>query len=120
MVVVSVHARLARAARRLAHAAARRRRRRPTRLAHADRRFGITDKFAGARFGRSYGCCVLVLSAIQTHLPRGWTGGTRLGRHAPGAPASLGRGSSAGCVRLAERPLRTLMRRLPLGAPVII
>src|SRR4051812_46048124 len=83
-------------------------------------RFGITDKFAGARFGHAYGCCVLVLSAVQTHLPRGWTGGNRLALHGTSAPASLGRASSAGCVRLDDRPLRALMRRLPLGAPVVI
>src|SRR4051794_11801591 len=82
--------------------------------------FGITDKLAGARFGRSYGCCVLVLSAVQTRLPRGWTGGNRVALHGTSAPASLGRASSAGCVRLDDRPLRSLMRRLPLGTPVVI
>src|SRR4051794_28383081 len=83
-------------------------------------RFGVTDKLAGARLGRSYGCCVLVLSAVQTRLPRGWTGGDRVALHGTSAPASLGRASSAGCVRLDDGTLRTLMRRLPLGAPVVI
>jgi lipoprotein-anchoring transpeptidase ErfK/SrfK len=83
-------------------------------------RFGITDKLPGRRFGRYYGCCVLAISAVQPRLPSGWRGGNRLAVHGTDAPASLGRASSAGCIRLDDRSLRTLMRRLPLGTPVVI
>jgi lipoprotein-anchoring transpeptidase ErfK/SrfK len=83
-------------------------------------RFGITDKLAGSRYGRYYGCCILALSTIQTHLPQGWTGGARVALHGTDAPGTLGEAASAGCVRLEDRSLRTLMRRLPLGTPVII
>src|SRR4051794_41258664 len=44
-------------------------------------RFGITDKFAGARLGRSYGCCVLVLSAVPAPPPP-----RRAGRQPPPPP----------------------------------
>src|SRR3954451_17095112 len=59
--------------------------------------FGITDKLAGARFGRSYGCCVLVLSAVQTRLPRGWTGGDRRGLPGTSAPARVGPAPTGRC-----------------------
>jgi hypothetical protein len=83
-------------------------------------RFGITDKLPGGRFGRYYGCCVLAISAVQPRLPAGWRGGNRVAVHGTDAPASLGRASSAGCIRLDDRSLRALMRRLPLGTPVVI
>ena len=51
----------------------------------------------------------------------------RTGRAATGSPctartspASLGSPVSTGCVRVGERPLRALMRSVPLGTPVII
>jgi hypothetical protein len=83
-------------------------------------RFGITDKLPGRRFGRYYGCCVLAISAVQPRVPDGWRGGNRLAVHGTDVPASLGRASSAGCIRVDDRSLRALMRRLPLGTPVII
>jgi hypothetical protein len=83
-------------------------------------RFAVTDKLAGPRFGRYFGCCVLALSGTQPHLPPGWRGGNRLAIHGTDRPGTIGRRSSAGCLRAGERPLRALMRDVPLGTPVEI
>jgi L,D-transpeptidase catalytic domain len=83
-------------------------------------RFAVTDKLSGSRFGPYYGCCILALSGHQPHLPAGWHGGDRLAIHGTDAPASIGRASSAGCLRAANRDLQVLMRRVPLGTPVFI
>jgi lipoprotein-anchoring transpeptidase ErfK/SrfK len=83
-------------------------------------RFGVTDKLAGRRFGSVYGCCILAISAVQAKLPPNWPGGNRIALHGTNSPASLGQPVSTGCVRIGERPLRALMRNVPLGTPVII
>ncbi len=83
-------------------------------------RFSVTDKLAGSRYGSAYGCCILALSGVQPHPPAGWTGGNRLALHGTDSPGSIGTASSAGCVRLPDRPLRTLVRRAPLGTEVTI
>jgi lipoprotein-anchoring transpeptidase ErfK/SrfK len=83
-------------------------------------RFAVTDKLRGTNFGPYYGCCVLALSGTQPNLPPGWTGGNRLAIHGTTAPGSIGSASTAGCPRAADRDLRVLMRRVPLGTPVEI
>ena len=83
-------------------------------------RFSVTDEIAGGRFGPYYGCCILALSGHQPHRPPGWTGGDRLAIHGTNAPSSVGTPSSAGCLRAADADLRVLIRRVPLGTPVII
>ncbi len=83
-------------------------------------RFGITDKLAGRRFGSVYGCCILAISAVQEKLPANWPGGNRIALHGTNLPATIGSPVSTGCVRVGERPLRALMRSVPLGTPVII
>jgi lipoprotein-anchoring transpeptidase ErfK/SrfK len=83
-------------------------------------RFAVTDKLSGAPYGNVYGCCVLALTAHQTNLPSGWKGGDRMAIHGTNDPSSVGRPSSAGCLRAHDGDLRYLMRRLPLGTPVII
>jgi lipoprotein-anchoring transpeptidase ErfK/SrfK len=83
-------------------------------------RFSITDKIAGGNFGPYYGCCILALSGHQPHTPPGWTGGDRLAIHGTNAPSSIGTPSSAGCLRAADDDLRVLMRRVPLGTPIVI
>jgi lipoprotein-anchoring transpeptidase ErfK/SrfK len=83
-------------------------------------RFSLTDKLAGSRFGAAYGCCLLALYGIQPHPPAGWSAGAQLALHGTDSPSSLGRAASSGCVRLGDRPLRTLMRHVPLGTPVTI
>jgi lipoprotein-anchoring transpeptidase ErfK/SrfK len=83
-------------------------------------RFGVTDKLAGSRFGNVYGCCILAISAVQEQLPANWPGGNRIALHGTNVPSTIGNPVSTGCVRVGERPLRQLMRRVPLGTPVII
>jgi hypothetical protein len=83
-------------------------------------RFAVTDKMSGRPYGGVYGCCVLALSGHQTRPPRGWTGGDRLAIHGTrGAGRSL-TGGSAGCMRAERRPLKMLMRNVPLGTPVFV
>jgi lipoprotein-anchoring transpeptidase ErfK/SrfK len=83
-------------------------------------RFSVTDKLSGSRYGPYYGCCVLALSGHQPHPPPGWQGGDRLAIHGTDAPGTIGTASSAGCLRAADSDLRVLMRRVPLGTPVLI
>jgi L,D-transpeptidase catalytic domain len=83
-------------------------------------RFAVTDKLRGAAYSPVYGCCILALSARQTHLPAGWTGGDRIAIHGTNAPATIGRALSTGCVHADDAALRYLMARVPLGTPVTI
>lgn len=83
-------------------------------------RFAVTDKLPGARFNSSYGCCILALSGSQSRPPRGWRGGNRLAIHGVRPGASVGGSSTAGCPRAANDDVRTLMRRVPPGAPVFV
>jgi hypothetical protein len=82
--------------------------------------FAVTDKLRGAAYSPVYGCCILALSARQTHLPAGWTGGDRIAIHGTNAPATIGRALSTGCVHATDGDLRYLMARVPLGTPVTI
>jgi lipoprotein-anchoring transpeptidase ErfK/SrfK len=80
--------------------------------------FAVTDKLAGPRFGRVYGCCILALSAHQPRIPRGWRPGDyRVAIHGGGG---IGAAVSAGCLHASERALRYLMAHVPLGTPVTI
>lgn len=79
-------------------------------------RFAVTDKLNGADYSPVYGCCILALSARQTHLPSGWTGGDRIAIHG----GSIAGAVSTGCLHASTADLRYLMRSVPLGAPVVI
>ena len=83
-------------------------------------RFAVTDKLPGARFGPYYGCCILALSGNQPNLPVGWPGGDRLAVHGTNSPGTVGKAASAGCMRAFDRDLRTLMRRVPVGAQILV
>jgi hypothetical protein len=83
-------------------------------------RFAVTDKLDGASYSAAYGCCILALSAIQTNLPRGWTGGNRVAIHGTLSPSDFGQAVSAGCVHARDGDLRWLMHVVPLGTPVVI
>lgn len=83
-------------------------------------RFAVTDKISGGRFGPYYGCCILAISAAQPHTPPGWTGGNRMAIHGTDVASSIGGASSAGCLRAADSDLEVLMRRVPVGTPVVI
>jgi hypothetical protein len=79
-------------------------------------RFAVTDKLDGAAFSPVYGCCILALSAHQTHLPSGWTGGNRIAIHGGSTAGAV----SNGCLHAPTAALRYLMRSVPLGARVVI
>jgi hypothetical protein len=83
-------------------------------------RFAVTDKLSGYRYGPYYGCCILALSAHQSNLPAGWTGGDRIAIHGTNAPWTIGAAASAGCAHARDADLRVLMRRVPLGTPIFI
>ena len=79
-------------------------------------RFAVTDKLNGAAYSPVYGCCILALSAHQTHLPSGWTGGNRIAIHGGSTAGAV----SSGCVHASTDALRYLMRSVPLGTRVVI
>lgn len=79
-------------------------------------RFAVTDKLSGAAYSPVYGCCILALSAHQTHLPSGWTGGDRIAIHGGSTAGAV----SNGCLHAPTAALRYLMRSVPLGARVTI
>lgn len=83
-------------------------------------RFAVTDKLPGSAYSVYYGCCIIALSAHQPNLPAGWRGGDRIAIHGTNDPGSIGVASSAGCPHARDADLRVLMRRLPLGAPVVV
>jgi hypothetical protein len=83
-------------------------------------RFAVTDKLAGSDFSAAYGCCILALSAVQTKLPAGWSGGDRIAIHGTLSASDFGRAVSAGCVHASDSELRYLMRIVPIGTPVLI
>ena len=79
-------------------------------------RFAVTDKLNGAAYSPVYGCCILALSAHQTHLPSGWTGGDRIAIHGGSTAGAV----SDGCLHAPTSALGYLMRSVPLGARVLI
>ena len=83
-------------------------------------RFAVTDKLSGYRYSSAYGCCIVALSAHQPNLPAGWQGGDRIAVHGTNDPGSIGTAASAGCPRASEADMRSLMRTVPLGAPVFV
>jgi lipoprotein-anchoring transpeptidase ErfK/SrfK len=83
-------------------------------------RFAITDKLSGPAFSSYYGCCILALSAHQPNLPADWSGDDRIAIHGTYDVGSIGAASTAGCVRAAAADLHVLMRRVPLGTPVLV
>jgi len=83
-------------------------------------RFSITDKMSGGRYGPYYGCCILALSGHQPNLPAGWKGGNRLAIHGTDKPGTIGAAASAGCLRGGDGDLRVLMRRVPVGAQIVV
>jgi lipoprotein-anchoring transpeptidase ErfK/SrfK len=81
-------------------------------------RFAVTDRLTPAP-GSPYGCCILAISGRQTRLPPGWPGGDRLALH--GTTTNLVGGAySSGCVRIRDRDLKRLMKRIPIGTRVTV
>jgi lipoprotein-anchoring transpeptidase ErfK/SrfK len=82
--------------------------------------YAVTDKLSGGDYGPYYGCCILAISATQPNTPPGWTGGNRMAIHGTDDPSSIGAASSAGCLRASDGDLAFLMRRVPVGTPVVV
>jgi len=82
-------------------------------------RFAVTDKLDGSAYSPVYGCCILALSARQTHVPAWWRGGDRIAIHGTNSGQRSG-APTAGCVRAASSDLSYLMRKVPLGTRVVI
>jgi len=82
-------------------------------------RFSVTDRIVFPH-GGTYGTFALALSAHQTHLVPGWTGGDQVAIHGTDHPDTIGTYASLGCIRVSESALRVLRRAVPLGAPVRI
>ena len=83
-------------------------------------RFAVTDELQGAAYSPVYGCCILALSARQTRLPAGWSGGTQIAIHGTNNLATIGHADSAGCLHARDTDLRYLLDHVPLGTPVTI
>jgi lipoprotein-anchoring transpeptidase ErfK/SrfK len=83
-------------------------------------RYAVTDLLLTRNPDSPYGCCAVALSGHQTKLLPGWPGGDRLAVHATPNPETVGRAASLGCMRAYDRDIRVLMRRVPLGAPVVV
>jgi lipoprotein-anchoring transpeptidase ErfK/SrfK len=83
-------------------------------------RFAVTDLLHTQRADSPYGCCAVALSGHQTKLLPGWPGGDRLAIHATPNPETVGTEASLGCMRAHTQDIRALMRRVPLGAPVVV
>jgi hypothetical protein len=83
-------------------------------------RFAVTDLLLTRNPDSPYGCCAVALSGHQTKLLAGWPGGDRLAIHATPNSETVGQPASLGCMRAYDRDIRALMRRVPLGAPVVV
>ena len=83
-------------------------------------RFAVTDLLRTRNADSPYGCCAVALSGHQTKLLPGWPGGDRLAIHATPNPETVGTPASLGCMRAYTRDIRVLMRRVPLGARVVV
>ena len=83
-------------------------------------RYAVTDLLKTRNPGSPYGCCAVALSGHQTRLLPGWPGGDRLAIHATPNPETVGQAASLGCMRAYDEDIRVLMRRVPLGAPVVV
>lgn len=82
-------------------------------------RFAVTDRLSGKEFGPTFGCCILAISARQPKVSFDGLDG-RMALHGTNRPDLLGKRDSLGCLRLARRPLRRIMRTVPIGTPVTI
>jgi lipoprotein-anchoring transpeptidase ErfK/SrfK len=83
-------------------------------------RFAVTDKLLTEDPASPYGCCILALSAHQSHTPQGWGGGDRVAIHATNLPETIGSAASLGCMRGPAEDVRRIVHLVPLGTIVTI
>ncbi len=83
-------------------------------------RFAVTDilRVADGNLNPVYGCCAVVLSALQDELPASWAGGNRIALHGTGG--GVGDAVSLGCMRLSAEDIAWLAANVPLGTPVFV
>lgn len=81
--------------------------------------FFVTDVFPADPAG-SYGAWVIALDAHSDAFTEFEGGDARIAIHGTDDPASIGAAASAGCIRVAADPLRTLAAGLPPGTPVLV
>jgi lipoprotein-anchoring transpeptidase ErfK/SrfK len=82
--------------------------------------FAVTDRFNFIDAGSVYGCCALALSAHQSNLQQGWTGGDRVAIHATPEKASIGQAQTHGCMRVPDKDAAWMIGNVPLGTVVRI
>jgi lipoprotein-anchoring transpeptidase ErfK/SrfK len=82
-------------------------------------RYFVTDRVPFPN-GGVLGTFAFGISGIQPDLPSGWSGGDQLAIHGTNDPSSIGRSTSAGCLRVSEGTITRLRRVLRLGTPVLI
>jgi lipoprotein-anchoring transpeptidase ErfK/SrfK len=82
-------------------------------------RYFVTDRVPFPS-GGVLGTFAFGISGIQPNLPAGWSGGDQLAIHGTNDPSSIGRSSSAGCLRVSQAILTRLRRVLRLGTPVVV
>jgi hypothetical protein len=92
---------------------------RPVRTRRPTGLYFVTDRVAFPG-GGVLGTYAFGLSGIQPNLPPGWSGGNQLAIHGTNDPSSIGRSTSAGCLRVYERVLDRLKRLLRIGTPVFV
>jgi lipoprotein-anchoring transpeptidase ErfK/SrfK len=79
----------------------------------------VTDRVPFSA-GSYLGSFAFGISGIQPSLPPGWSGGDQLAIHGTDQPWSIGRSTSAGCLRVSESALARLRPLLRQGTPVVI
>lgn len=77
----------------------------------------VTERIANP--GGSFGSFIFGMSGLQPHPPPGWTGPAQLAIHGTNQPSSVGKSSSAGCLRMSKQALDKLRPILVEGTPVI-
>ncbi len=82
-------------------------------------RFYVREKIIPSSSGGIYGPVAFGLSAHSKYRTD-WPGGGQVGVHGTNQPGLIPGRISNGCVRLRNRSIRRLARRLPVGTPVTI
>jgi lipoprotein-anchoring transpeptidase ErfK/SrfK len=83
-------------------------------------RFAVTDALRIGKGYPQYGCCALALTGRQPNVPQGWSGGDRLAIHGTTRTGTIGSPASFGCLRASDADMRWLIRKVTLGAQVVI
>lgn len=82
--------------------------------------FFLTDLLKQPQRGGAYGPYAFGLSGFSPVLRHFAGGPGQLGLHGTNDPSSLGHSVTHGCVRVANRVITMLARRLPLGTPLVV